>query len=386
MYAEFFTPVDNVVLAHNLLLPKQSLGRNIFIYSEKEGFPNLENVKIAIIGVNETRNAATQAKEKVSISQIRLQLYKLFLGNWGAKMADLGNIPPGEAVDDTYFALSKVVASLVKNGTIPVIIGGSQDLTYAAYRAFDSLDQMVNLVSIDNRFDFGSAEELISSQSYMSKLIVEKPNNLFNFSNIGYQTYYNAQEEIDLMEKLFFEAYRLGEVIKNITVVEPVLRDADMVSLDMTCVRAADLGSTAHTLPNGFDSREICAVARYAGISDKVSVFGVYECESNPQFAQLVAQILWYFIEGVNFRKNDFPFTSLENFEKYIVPIDEHEDLVFYKSTVSERWWLQVPQINSLHNKYKRHALLPCDHQDYLDATHEIIPERWWKAYKKMLT
>ena len=67
---------------------------------------------------------------------------------------------------------------------------------------------MINIVSIDSRFDFGMDDELISSHSYMSKIITEKPNNLFNFSNLGFQSYYNAQEEKDLMERLFFDAYR----------------------------------------------------------------------------------------------------------------------------------------------------------------------------------
>jgi hypothetical protein len=43
---------------------------------------------------------------------------------------------------------------------------------------------------------------------YLTK-IIDEPNNLFNYCNIGYQTYYNSQEEIDLIEKLFFDAYRL---------------------------------------------------------------------------------------------------------------------------------------------------------------------------------
>jgi hypothetical protein len=53
-------------------------------------------------------------------------------------------------------------------------------------------------------------------------MIIKEPNNLFNYSNIGYQTYYNSQEEIDLIEKLYFDAYRLGEVCNNITIAEPV--------------------------------------------------------------------------------------------------------------------------------------------------------------------
>lgn len=70
----------------------------------------------------------------------------------------------------------------------------------------------------------------------MTKIIVEEPNNLFNYANLGYQTYYNSQEEIDLIEKLYFEAYRLGTVSNNIIVAEPV-RDADLVSIDINSVQ-----------------------------------------------------------------------------------------------------------------------------------------------------
>ena len=380
---EFLSPVENVVLAHNQLLPKQSFGKNISIHSEKEGIPDLDEVKIAIVGVDETRNASIKSKEKLNISDIRVELYKLFLGNWNTKIVDLGDIKPGETVNDTYFALTKLVEMLVSKNIIPIIIGGSQDLCYSIYRGFDKLSQMVNMVSVDSRFDFGIANELISSQSYMSKIIVDKPNNLFNFSNIGYQTYYNAQEEIDLMEKLFFDAYRLGEVINDVTIVEPVMRDADIVSIDMASVKGSELGNVPYASPNGFDGREICAIARYAGISDRVSVFGMFECHNTFQFSQLIAQIMWYFIEGINFRKKDYPFTKDEDYDKYIVPIDG-EELYFYKSNISGRWWMEMPQIKKINNKLKRHALLPCVHQDYVDACNNLIPERWWKALKKI--
>lgn len=382
---EFLSPVAPIVLAHNELLPGQTIGKTIRIHSETEGIPDLDGVQLAIVGVNETRNAVINAKKKMELSGFRMQLYKLFAGNWNSNMADLGDIRPGETVKDTYFALSRLTEDLVKKGINLIVVGGGQDLTYATYRGFDKLEQMVNLVAVDSHFDFGSAEEQISSRSYMSKIVVDQPNNLFNFSNLGYQTYCNAQEEIDLMSKLFFDAYRLGEVINDITLAEPVMRDADVVSLDMTAIRAADVGNAPGFNPNGFDGREICAIARYAGISDKVSVFGIYECQDNDQLEQLAAQIIWYYIEGYNCRKNDYPFSPInDNYEKYIVPLED-ADLNFYRSNLSGRWWVEVSQNEYLDNKFKRHTLIPCTHQDYLDACNERLPDRWWKAYKKML-
>ena len=177
------------------------------------------------------------------MTHIRKELYGLFPGNWDASIADLGDILAGNSNDDTYFALRKVVSSLIKKKIIPIVIGGSQDLTYALYRAYDDLEQMVNLVSIDNKFDFGKERDAVSANSYLTKIIIEEPNNLFNFSNIGYQTYYNSQEEIDLIDKLFFDGYRLGDISNNISIAEPVFRDADIVSIDLTSVKSSDSGN-----------------------------------------------------------------------------------------------------------------------------------------------
>lgn len=384
MDIDFLAPVESVVLAHNQLLPLQALGKNIAIHTEKEGVPELKNVKIALVGIDENRHSANGSKNPISLTDIRVELYRLFLGNWNYNIADLGNILKGETVEDTYFAIKSLVAILKKENIVLIMMGGSQDITYAAYRGFDNCGDMVNIVSVDSKFDFGNSDELISSGSYMSKIIIEKPNNLFNFCNLGYQTYYNAQEEIDLMEKLFFDAYRLGSLINDITIAEPVMRDADLVSVDMTSLQAKDMGAREHTAPNGFSNREICAVSRYAGISDRVSVFGIFEGMQTEVCAQLTAQMIWYFIEGVNIRKNDYPNPDLKNYDKYHVPVDDDE-LHFYKSHISERWWIEIPIIPNVNNKLKRLALLPCTHQDYLDACNQVIPERWWKAYKKTL-
>lgn len=382
MAFDFLVPVSNKVLAHCELLPPQALGKNIFMHTERDGLPVLANASFAIIGVNESRNAFEKKPEPLDISQIRIALYRLMMGNWNATIVDLGDIEEGERVEDTYFVVKEIVAELLEEQVIPIIIGATQDITYPTYRAFDGIKEMVNLVSVDSRFDFGADEELISSHSYMSKIITDKPNNLFNFSNIGYQSYFNAQEEIDLMERLFFDAYRLGEVTSDITLAEPLLRNANILSIDARAIKASEVGFSSGFSPNGFDGREICAIARYAGISDEVSVFGIYESENHPQSFQLMAQIIWYFMEGFNFRVKEEPTAKNEDFSKFTVPTDTKQ-LVFFKSHVTERWWVEVPSILTSHTKSNSPALLPCTEQDYLDACDQIIPERWFKAYKK---
>ncbi|NDV44224.1 formimidoylglutamase [Flagellimonas sediminis] len=382
MAFDFLIPVSDKVLAHSELLPQQALGKNIFMHTEKDGLPVFAQADVAIFGVLESRNAFEKKPEKLDLSEVRIQLYKLMMGNWNSTIIDIGDVEEGDTVEDTYFVVKEIVAGLLEENIIPIVIGLTQDITYPTYRAFDKIKDMVNLVSIDSRFDFGEDEELISSHSYMSKIITDKPNNLFNFSNIGYQSYFNAQEEMDLMERLFFDAYRLGEIANNIGLAEPVLRSSDIVSLDMRAIRAAEIGMSKNFSPNGFTGREICAIARYAGISDRVSLFGIYEGENSPQAFQMIAQIIWYFIEGLSFRIKEQPSSKSEDFTKFTVPTDS-EELVFFKSHVTERWWVEVPSILAEHTKTNSVALLPCTEEDYLDACNQIIPERWFKAYRK---
>ena len=382
MAFDFLVPVEDKVLAHCELLPPQALGNQIQKHTSKKGLPVLALSTFAILGVHESRNAFIKKKEKLNINAIRLELYKLMAGNWNTTLVDLGDVEEGEKVEDTYFVVKEIVAALLEEGIIPIIIGATQDITFPVYRGFDGLQNMVNLVSVDSRFDFGADEELISSHSYMSKIITDKPNNLFNFSNLGYQSYFNAQEEMDLMERLFFDSYRLGEIIADISLAEPVLRNAHIVSIDARAVMAGYQGGSINFSPNGFNGREICAISRYAGMGDNISAFGIFECENHPQSFQLIAQIIWYFVEGQNIRVKEFPAGDDSNFTKFIVPTDT-EELIFYKSLLSERWWVEVPSILPLHNKTNTPALLPCTEKDYLDACNQNIPDRWFKAYKK---
>lgn len=385
MNFNFLSPVQDLVLAHNELLSTHVLGRKLRIHSKQHGIPNLDGVTIAIIGVLENRNDVNYIGEDFQLSEIRKSLYALFPGNWHQTVADLGDILKGEAVEDTYFALQTTVTILLEKNIIPVIIGGSQDLTYANYRAYDDLTNMVNVVNVDSNFDLGDSAKPIKNNSFLGKVILEQPYNLFNYSILGYQTYFNSQEEIDLMDKLYFEAYRLGEITSNITLAEPVMRDANIVSLDLKSIRSSEVSVKQKHSPNGFDGKEICAISRYAGISNKVTSFGIYEykpSKDDDATAMLIAQIIWYFIEGVNCRVKDDDFSETSKYQKFTVLIEEQE-LIFYKSNQTGRWWIEIPFLPNVNNKLMRFTLLPCMYEDYVDASNGKIPERWYKAYKK---
>jgi len=383
MLANYLTPVNQFSIAHAVLNSNLSIGNQINIHTQENGLPEVKGNEIAILGVKEDRNSINNLGTGSNLSQIRKELYELFPGNWHKNIVDLGNIEKGNEISDTYFALKEVVSFLLKKNIIVILIGGGNDLLYANYRAYDSLEQVVNIVSVDAKFDLGSVDDELSAETYLYKIIMDKPNNLFNFSNIGYQTYFNSQIEKNLINDLFFEAYRLGEISKNIAITEPVLRDADIVSMDLSAIKHTEARANKKASPNGLTGVEACAVARYAGLSDKVSSFGIYEynpkLDKDNQSAKLIAQIIWYFIEGINYRFNDYPFDLKENYKKYIVPL-ERQTINFYKSHKSDRWWMEV----SVNNNLKKTTLIPCTYNEYLDACNQNIPNRWLSVFKKL--
>jgi hypothetical protein len=141
-------------------------------------------------------------------------------------------------------------------------------------------------------------------------------------------------------------------------------------------------------MPNGFFADQICQLAKYAGISDKLTSFGIfnyYPKESPDHVSNILAEILWYFIDGLENRKGDFPIGSKREYLKFTVKIDDFKDsIVFYKSNKSDRWWMEVPYPPQKGVQYERHHLVPCDASDYDRAMKNELPDLWWKTYQKL--
>lgn len=345
----------------------ERIGGRIGKHTSKDGLPSLEGVQIGIVVLTDNLNAG-------SVS-FRQYFYELFVGNWQVSIADLGNLFLGNTPEDTYSVVREIVYYLISKGITPVVVAKNQEVTYALYRAFDKMEQWVNMVCIDAVFDFGNQHEFVCPHSYMSRILTEKPTNLNHFCNIGYQTYYNAQETIDVLDRMYFESYRLGQVVSDLEQLEPILRNTDIVSIDMRSIQASDLDWN-EGFPNGFSNREICAIARYAGLSMQTSVLGIFEIPNTCRALQLMAQIIWYFVEGYNYRVVEFPTIHDVNFTKYSVLIDDMT-IEFYKSNFTGRWWI-LPECYS-----QGISMLACSQKDYDLACKGVIPERWWNLIRK---
>lgn len=376
----YFAPVDHTWEEEDAV--------GVFVSKHNEsGFPNLDQPGVAIVYVPEFRNGYPQLHGKRN-DDFRLEFYKTFKGaNWRFPIYDLGTLLPGETVEDTYFALSQVLAELVKVNIVPLVVGGSQDLTYAMYTGYESLEQMINVLSIDNRLDLGDPEQAISANGFVSQLLMRRPCYLFNYAVVGYQTPLVKASEVELFNKLFFDTVRYGEFLSDFKVAEPQLRNSDLVSIDLSAIRSSEFPGALYQEPNGFTTQEMCQIARYAGISDKLTsmaLLNLFPDTLKEAASKQVAQMIWYFMDGYAARVGDFPIGT-KQYTRFTVFLDEvNHEIVFYKSDKSERWWMEVPYPPKEGSRMERHHMVPCHKTDYDNSLRGEIPDLWWKTYQKL--
>lgn len=380
----FFEPVSKKLDAFRA---EGTVGGRLAIHSE-EAFPEIDKGTIALFSVAEFRGDREVEGKTIHTSNFREELYQLKDHFVNLNMVDLGSIKPGETLNDTYYAVSSAVQGIVQQGGIALLVGGSQDLTYPNYLAYEKLEQIVNLVSVDSRFDIGEAEDAVTANKYLQKIILHQPNILFNFSNLAYQTHHVLPAEVELMKKMYFDVYRLGEIQGQLEGVEPVVRNADVLSFDLSSIRTSDYPSNHKQEPNGLYGEQACAIARYAGLSDKLSSVGFYGAGSrlsDERSDKLLAQLIWYFCLGAANRKGDYPFADKSTYVKYTVTMEDGAyDVIFYKSNRSDRWWMEVPYPSKRGEKYQRHFTVPCSYSDYTEACKGEMPDRWWQTFQKL--
>ena len=119
--------------------------------------------------------------------------------------------------------------------------------------------------------------------------------------------------------------------------MEPTIRNADVMTFDLSSIRFSDASATSTPSPNGLTGDMACQIMYYAGMSDKLEGIGLYEyaasIDTNQMTAALISQMVWYFMEGVSNRKNDFPDSTSSQFTVYNLTLRENnEEMHFLKS------------------------------------------------------
>jgi formiminoglutamase len=370
----FFSPVDEFL--GTVKFPSDAFVKSISLFTGK--MPAVRDADLAIIGVPESRGTETDPQVMENgIREIRKSLYQLTAGSSNYRIVDLGNLNPGHDYQQTLLRLKEVCEHLILNNVFPLIIGGGHDLDYGQFQAYESMEKMVSFLNVDAFLDMETENEFPPEKNHIQKILLHQPNYLFNYLHLAYQSYLVSQKSLQVLEKLYFETYRVGHLRYHLQEMEPVIRGADLLSFDLSAIKSADSPGTNSSLPFGLTGEEACQLCWYAGHSDKLSSAGFYgynleKDDENRKTAMVAATMIWYFIEGFyqrsiggNYRQNDFI--------KYLVTLTgDPGSLVFYKSKSSEKWWMEI-EIPG----YRDPVKVPCSYNDYLMASNGEVPDRF---------
>jgi len=379
-----FSPIDELI--YTVDYPANSFFKNIRIYSEK--MPGYQGAHMALIGVGEERGTSSNKGTSLGPDEIRKKLYRLKKGTGAYNIVDLGNLNPGIDLDETYLRLSEVCRMLLENNVMPIILGGSHDLDYGQYRGYEDMQKLISFLNIDAFLDLEDKKDAEPAKQHIHKMLLHEPNYLFSYTHLAHQTYLIDPFSTAVLEKLNFEAHRIGQMRTNLAEMEPAIRHADMLSFDITAIKSSDASGNANAQPFGLTGEEACQICWYAGLNEKLSSVGFYEY--NPTYedvhkktASVIATMIWYFVEGFYHRKHESNFKS-NDFLKYVVSMPvEPETLSFYKSKFTEKWWMEVSHPRS-GARYPRNAIVPCSYTDYQTATKGELPDRYINALAKM--
>ncbi|HLP72763.1 MAG TPA: arginase family protein [Bacteroidales bacterium] len=383
-FSDYFNPVSIEDSGTQFLCGQASFPHNVHIHTENNPIKDIGRFKVAIIGVPEGRNSANPASIKAP-DAIRKALYSLARIPGKLRIIDCGNMKQGVSFNDSIAGLADVITALSSENVVPVILGGSSSLIPSIDAAFSREKFKYDLAAVDPRICYNHEKKDQQPSPYLNVVLHNGRSTLHHFTNIGYQTFLNDQQVINRFMKRKYEMIRVGDVRQSISLMEPLMRDSHAIVFNIAAVRQSDAPGTALPSANGFYGEEICLLSRYAGLSDSIRTFGLFDV--NPDFdireqtAGIAAQIIWFFLEGFSQKQFETPVlkkNSSGRFIWYHVRVTGLEDdLVFVRSSLTERWWMELSA--GTENVY-----VACSHEDYMKANRNEVPERWIKAVERL--
>ena len=90
-------------------------------------------------------------------------------------------------------------------------------------------------------------------------------------------------------------------------------------------------------------------------------------------------------LDGIYNQKGDHPKCSVDDYLRYVVdlPNEQHEIAFFKKS--QKRPLVDGRHANADPSTPNQGGLLvPCTHDEYIEASEGSLPDRWWRTFQKL--
>jgi len=336
-------------------------------------FPKIPSNSVSFIGLPDSSDPDDPWRMS---DRFRHHFYSLKRTARTVLFQDLGNLRMGANDEETRTRIAEVCSAVVEMGSVPVLLGGSREFILAQFAAHKHTEDDLNIANIDSTLD------LDHEDGVLHKVVTMTSHLPTHFCQIGYQSYLVDPMGIAVMERLNFESCRLGQIHEDFRVTEPLIRDADVLFFNLSAIRHSAFANAPGARPFGLNGEQACQMCWYAGTSPRLKSLGFFNIlpsavDSDVDMLTLSIMV-WHFLEGFGYRQNENPRGGAA-FEKYHVAFTGTEDLHFYHSRMTDRWWVEVPKADG-----KEGYLLPCQYQEYLQAQNGYIPDRWVRTFGRL--
>lgn len=321
---------------------------------------------IVLLFLSDYRGANGDADSQ-EFTQIRREFYKLSQLDFDIPIVDLGDLVSGKTPQDSHYILQEVLSACHYKQAIPIIIGGSNDFALSLFSALSFHQKDINYTQISNVVSLKQDEEIHES-NFLSKILGSKNFSIKNYHHLGYQKHLNESDSVKLIKEVQFDIIRLAEMMNSTEKTEPYFRKADLVTINCDAVESFNEPFSINPQVNGLNKREVCAYMKEIGLGEKLKSVGIfnYNIYSDSQLNhQLLAQMLWYLIEGINIQRSH---PKEKSFETFFVLIKD-EQYAFKRDVFSNLWYFGEDE--NIDN------CIPCSRSDFDDAKRGFLSPRF---------
>lgn len=321
---------------------------------------------IVLLFLSDYRGANGDADSQ-EFTQIRREFYKLSQLDFDIQIVDLGDLVSGKTSQDSHYILQEVLSACHYKHAIPVVIGGSNDFAFSLFSALSFHQKDINYTQISNVVSLKQDEEIHES-NFLSKILGSKNFSIKNYHHLGYQKHLNESDSVKLIKEVQFDIIRLAEMMNSTEKTEPYFRKADLVTINCDAVESFNEAFSINPQVNGLNKREVCAYMKEIGLGEKLKSVGIfnYNIYSESQLNhQLLAQMIWYLIEGINIQRSH---PKEKSFETFFVLIKD-EQYAFKRDVFSNLWYFGEDE--NIDN------CIPCSRSDFDEAKRGFLSSRF---------
>lgn len=330
---------------------------------------SLNHGQVVILTCSDYRGV--NMERTVDFSMLRNELYQLASIEAQFAFYDLGDLISGKTLQDTHYILQEVLLFLFQRNCKVIVVGGGSDLSYALFSAVNSFKKSVRYAHFCAGLDIHSEqlEQDLDATNFLAKIFDNSSFHVKDFTLLGYQRHLTSPFTLNYLKEVNFDTLRLSEILSASYIVEPRLRFADLVTMDANVLETMREPIAFHPQVNGLNRREICSCMQSIGLGVNLSAVGLFNFDfsSSWQNTSLLAQMIWYLMEGMSIAQTR---PRVPNVETYFVMINE-ENFVFKKDVFTDQWYFGA-------SEYLENCL-PCSYQDYLQAKNGSIHPRLLK-------